>query len=66
MFMGHSQKLKHSVGFEPIHLTPAKLSISCAATQHILNKMDLNHNPLVLEQLSYQLSHHNFNKLKQM
>ena len=23
MFMGYSQKLKHSVGFEPIHLTPA-------------------------------------------
>jgi len=23
LFMGYSQKLKHSVGFEPIHLTPA-------------------------------------------
>ena len=36
MFMGYSQKLKHSVGFEPIRLTPATtLYQLCCNTTYI-------------------------------
>lgn len=59
--MSDSKKLKYLAGFEPIPLIPVMADYLLCYS--MIKQINLNHGPLIPEQLFNQLSHHHFDKL---